>query len=84
MGQHEEWCVMRLTEGDVVTLENQDGIRSDPIHVRVTERIRDDCAYMVHGFGAVAPKIKKAYRRGTGRSPATPTTCSSPGASRSS
>jgi thiosulfate reductase/polysulfide reductase chain A len=57
---------LRLTEGDVVTLENQDGIRSDPIHVRVTERIRDDCAYMVHGFGAVAPKERKAYRRGTG------------------
>jgi thiosulfate reductase/polysulfide reductase chain A len=57
---------LRLTEGDVITLENQDGIRSDPIHVRVTERIRDDCAYMVHGFGAVAPKERKAYRRGTG------------------
>jgi thiosulfate reductase/polysulfide reductase chain A len=55
----------RLSEGDVVTLENQDGFRSDPIHVRVTERIRDDCAYMVHGFGAVAPKLKKSYRRGT-------------------
>jgi thiosulfate reductase/polysulfide reductase chain A len=55
----------RLNEGDIITLENQDGFRSDPIHVRVTERIRDDCAYMVHGFGAVAPKERKAYRRGT-------------------
>ena len=54
-----------VREGDLVTLENQDGFRSDPIHVRVTERIRDDCAYMVHGFGAVAPKLGKAYRRGT-------------------
>ena len=56
---------LRLNDGDVVTLENQDGFRSDPIHVRVTERIRDDCAYMVHGFGAIAPKERKAYRRGT-------------------
>jgi thiosulfate reductase/polysulfide reductase chain A len=56
---------VHLNDGDVVTLENQDGFRSDPIHVRVTERIRDDCAYMVHGFGAVAPKERKAFRRGT-------------------
>ncbi len=56
--------LLRLEEGDVVTLENQDGFRSDPIHIRVTERIRDDCAYMVHGFGAVAPKMRKANRRG--------------------
>lgn len=56
---------LHVSEGDVVTLENQDGFRSDPIHVRVTERIRYDCAYMVHGFGQTAPKMKKAYRRGT-------------------
>jgi thiosulfate reductase/polysulfide reductase chain A len=59
-------AMLKLSEGDRVTLENQDGFRSDRIHVRVTERIRDDCAYMVHGFGAVAPKERKAYRRGTG------------------
>ena len=55
---------LQLHEGEKVVLENQDGIKSDPIHVRVTERIRDDCAYMVHGFGANAPKMTKAYRRG--------------------
>ena len=55
---------LQLHDGEKVVLENQDGFKSDPIHVRVTERIRDDCAYMVHGFGANAPKMKKAYRRG--------------------
>jgi thiosulfate reductase/polysulfide reductase chain A len=57
-------ALWKLAEGDPVELENQDGFRSAPIHVRVTERIRDDCAYMVHGFGAVAPKMRKANRRG--------------------
>jgi len=57
-------ALLKLAEGDPVALENQDGFRSDPIHVRVTERIRDDCAYMVHGFGAIAPKMRRANRHG--------------------
>jgi thiosulfate reductase / polysulfide reductase chain A len=55
---------LQLREGDIVTLENQDGFRSNPIHVRITERIRDDCAFMVHGFGQIAPKERLANGQG--------------------
>ena len=65
MDQYGSRCLVSCRDGDVVTLENQDGFRSDPIHVRVTERIRDDCASMVHGFGSIAPKMTKAHRKGT-------------------
>ncbi len=40
-----------LASGDYVHLENQDGVRSNRIRVRVTERIRPDSVFMVHGFG---------------------------------
>jgi thiosulfate reductase/polysulfide reductase chain A len=41
-----------LKNGQQVWLENQDGVVSTyPIKVRVTERIRWDSVYMVHGFG---------------------------------
>ena len=47
----------------VVILENQDGTKSLPISVRETEGIRNDCAYMVHGFGTRA-EDHEAYKRG--------------------
>ena len=40
-----------LTQGQKIMLRNQDGAESGPIKVKVTERIRHDCVYMVHGFG---------------------------------
>ena len=40
-----------LTQGQKIVLRNQDGAESGPIKVKVTERIRYDCVYMVHGFG---------------------------------
>ncbi len=49
-------------------LENQDGVRSNPIKVKVTERIRGDCVYMVHGFGHTAEGLN--YARGRGASDA--------------
>ncbi|MBZ5549024.1 MAG: molybdopterin-dependent oxidoreductase [Acidobacteriia bacterium] len=54
-----------IRDGQVVTLENQDGARSLPIAVRATEGIRSDCAYMVHGFGTRAKSLTKAYKKGT-------------------
>lgn len=45
-------------------LENQDGVQSGPIRVKVTERIRKDCVYMVHGFGHDAPGMTRAHKRG--------------------
>jgi thiosulfate reductase/polysulfide reductase chain A len=53
-----------LATGDKVVLENQDGVRSNPVNVKVTERIRGDCVYMVHGFGHTASGLKFARGRG--------------------
>jgi len=55
---------MGLRNGTYVALINQDGIRSNPIKLKVTERIRKDCVYMVHGFGVTSKELKNAYRKG--------------------
>ena len=57
MSENEVWlhtavaaqCGVRA--GDRVVLANEDGVKSQPVKVRITEGIRRDCAYMVHGFG---------------------------------
>jgi len=57
-----EWS---LTNDQKVFLMNQDGVKSEfPIKVRVTERIRWDSVYMVHGFGHADKKLTRAYGRG--------------------
>ena len=53
-----------LKSGDRVVLVNQDGVRSSGISARVTQRIRGDCVYMVHGFGHTAKGLKFARGRG--------------------
>jgi thiosulfate reductase/polysulfide reductase chain A len=53
-----------LKSGDRVVLVNQDGVRSNPVLVKVTERIRGDCVYMVHGWGHTAKRLRYAYNRG--------------------
>ena len=53
-----------VKDGETVILENQDGAKSLPIAVRATEGIRNDCAYMVHGFGTRAKALTKAYKKG--------------------
>jgi thiosulfate reductase / polysulfide reductase chain A len=54
-----------ITSGQYIWLENQDGIRSSfPIKARVTERIRWDSVYMVHGFGHTSTQLSRAYGRG--------------------
>jgi len=54
-----------LKNGQEVFLENQDGVRSQfPIKVRITERIRWDSVYMVHGFGHADKKLSRTYGRG--------------------
>jgi thiosulfate reductase/polysulfide reductase chain A len=40
-----------LKTGDYVRLRNQDGVVSNRVKVKATERIRADCVYIVHGFG---------------------------------
>lgn len=47
-----------------IRLVNQDGVKSAPVRARVTNRIRPDCVYMVHGFGHTAPKLRFTAGRG--------------------
>ncbi len=54
-----------LKNGQNIWLENQDGIvTSFPIKIRITERIRWDSVYMVHGFGHTNKKLSRAHGRG--------------------
>jgi thiosulfate reductase/polysulfide reductase chain A len=57
-----EWDLKNNQE---VYLENQDGVVSDfTIKVRVTERVRFDSIYMVHGFGHANKKLSRAFGKG--------------------
>jgi thiosulfate reductase/polysulfide reductase chain A len=54
-----------LKSGQYIWLKNQDGIVSSfPIRVRVTERIRWDSIYMIHGFGHKQKELQQAFGRG--------------------
>jgi thiosulfate reductase/polysulfide reductase chain A len=53
-----------LKSGDYIKLKNIDGIVSNKIKVKATERIRTDCVYMVHGFGHNSKMLKGAYMKG--------------------
>ncbi|MBI5547417.1 MAG: molybdopterin-dependent oxidoreductase [Deltaproteobacteria bacterium] len=53
-----------LQNGEQVVLVNQDGVRSTPVKAKVTERIRGDCVYMVHGWGHTAKGLTYARHRG--------------------
>jgi thiosulfate reductase/polysulfide reductase chain A len=53
-----------LRDGERVMLVNQDGVRSGPVRAKVTERIRGDCVYLVHGWGQSAPRLRYAHGRG--------------------
>jgi thiosulfate reductase/polysulfide reductase chain A len=53
-----------LKSGDYVRLRNQDGVLSNRVKARVTEAIRPECVYMVHGFGHAAKGLRSAYGKG--------------------
>lgn len=53
-----------LKSGEYIKLKNTDGVISNKIKVKATERIRTDCVYMVHGFGHNAKLLKGAYMKG--------------------
>lgn len=53
-----------IKDGQYVVLENQDGVKSNKIRAKVTQRIREDCVYMVHGFGSELKGLRNAYRKG--------------------
>ncbi len=56
--------VLGLANGQRVMLENQDSVKTGPIKLRVTERLRQDCVYMVHGFGRENRKLTRGYGKG--------------------
>jgi len=53
-----------VTAGQRIVLENVEGVRSSPVRVKVTEGIRTDCAYLVHGFGQRSRALRRAFGRG--------------------
>ena len=53
-----------LINAQRIRLKNQDGVVSNKIKVKVTERIRTDCVYMVHGFGHKSKMLKGAFGKG--------------------
>lgn len=53
-----------IRNGEYIILENQDGVRSTPIKAKVTERIRHDAVFMVHGFGRQDKRLTRAYGKG--------------------
>jgi thiosulfate reductase / polysulfide reductase chain A len=53
-----------LKQGDKIKLKNTDGVISDEIKVKPTERIRPDCVYMVHGFGQKSRQLRSTYKKG--------------------
>lgn len=56
----------RLEEGKYTYLKNQHGlIATFPIKIRITERIRWDSVYMVHGFGHNQKDLSRAHGKGT-------------------
>ena len=55
---------MGVKNGEYIKLKNQDGIVSNKVKVKATERIRTDCVYMVHGFGQRAKMYRQTFNKG--------------------
>ncbi len=54
-----------LKHGEQVYLQNQDGVRSSfSAPLKVTERIRPDAVFLVHGYGRKARELRFAFGRG--------------------
>jgi thiosulfate reductase/polysulfide reductase chain A len=53
-----------LKTGDRVRLRNQDGVVSNRVKLKATQRIRPDCVYMVHGFGHTAVRLRRTVGKG--------------------
>jgi thiosulfate reductase/polysulfide reductase chain A len=50
-----------LASGDYVKLKSQAGVVSNRVRVRVTERIRPDSVFMVHGFGHTSRGLRLTH-----------------------
>jgi thiosulfate reductase/polysulfide reductase chain A len=57
--------IVGLKAGQYVWLKNQDDVISSfPVKVRITERIRFDSVYMIHGFGHNNKDLSRAHGKG--------------------
>ncbi|MEN8179521.1 MAG: molybdopterin-dependent oxidoreductase [Pseudomonadota bacterium] len=54
----------KLQSGSYIRLQNQDGITSNPVRVRVTERTGLDAVFMAHGFGQRSNKMRLTHGAG--------------------
>lgn len=69
-GENEVWINKRVAQqwgivnGQYIRLKNQDGAICNKIQARVTERIRPDCVFMVHGFGQTQKQLRRSYKSG--------------------
>jgi thiosulfate reductase / polysulfide reductase chain A len=70
MAENEVWVNVHvagrlgLSSGQYVRVRNQDGVVSNRVRLKATERIRPDCVYMVHGFGHTATRLTLAFGKG--------------------
>ena len=70
MDENEVWVnedIVRrlgLRNGEYVKLKNQDGVVSNRVRLKSTQRIRPDCVYLVHGFGHTAKGLKFPLGKG--------------------
>ncbi|KAA3618452.1 MAG: nitrate reductase [Calditrichaeota bacterium] len=70
MPENEVWINPKVAkEWDIknreyVVLENQDGAVCNKVRAKVTERIRHDCVYMVHGFGHSQKQMPRSFLKG--------------------
>jgi thiosulfate reductase/polysulfide reductase chain A len=70
MAENEVWVnaatarSLGLKNGQRVKLKNQDGVVSNPVKVKATQRIRPDAVYLVYGFGQTNPMMAAAHRKG--------------------
>ena len=53
-----------INEGDYVTVKDKATGRTEKIKAKVTNRIRPDTVFMVHGFGHTDPRMKTANGQG--------------------
>jgi len=70
MAENEVWVnaatarSIGLKNGQRVKLKNQDGVVSNPVKVKATQRIRPDAVYLVYGFGQTNPMMAAVHRQG--------------------
>ena len=68
--ENEVWLNDRICEElgikdkQKVLLVGSDGVKSNPVRVKKTRRIRPDCVFLVHGFGRKQERMEFAYNKG--------------------